>query len=58
MVVVVRCEAKPAPPRVVMSRVPWKVAVLGDFLMCREECEAPPRTRSSVEVQLVEDQGL
>lgn len=44
------CEAKPAPPRVVVSRWPWKRALLpgrGD----REEVEEPPRRRSSVVVQ-------
>lgn len=47
-----RWEAKPAPPRVEVSRWPWKVAPLGaDAQGSRWEVEEPPRTVSLEEVQ-------
>jgi hypothetical protein len=47
----VRWEAKPAPPRVFTSRLPWKIAVREDAEQVRAEIEEPPRTRSSEVVQ-------
>ena len=44
------CDAKPAPPRVLVSRWPWKSAPL-EGREEREEREEPPRMRSSVVVQ-------
>lgn len=46
-----RWEAKPAPPSVLMSRVPEKIAVREDGEQTRVEIEEPPRTRSSDVVQ-------
>lgn len=54
---VVRWEANPAPPRVVMSRCPLNRTVLFGRIL-RLEYEEPPRTRSSEEVQFVGDHGL
>jgi hypothetical protein len=55
---VVRWLAKPAPPSVVMSSVPWKHADVEEEEGVRYDCEAPPRTRSSLDVQSDEVQGL
>lgn len=55
----VRWEAKPAPPRAVVSKCPRNVAVEGeeDEIM-RCDVEEPPRTVSSEAVQSVGSQGL
>lgn len=47
----VRWEAKPAPPSVLMSKFPEKVAVREEGEQVRVEVEEPPRTRSSEVVQ-------
>lgn len=46
-----RWEAKPAPPSVLISRFPEKVAVREEGEQIRVETEEPPRTRSSEVVQ-------
>lgn len=55
---VVRWEAKPAPPRVFMSRVPWNFARREEGEQVRFEIEEPPRTRSSDEVHSFGVQAL
>jgi len=55
---IVRCDAKPAPPRVLMSRFPWKWAVGWSGVMVRWDWEDPPRTLSSEDVQSEGDHGL
>lgn len=54
----VRCEAKPVPPRVLVSRVPWNLAIREDAEQVSSDCEEPPRTRSSEAVQSFGDQAL
>jgi hypothetical protein len=54
----VLCDANPAPPNVCMSRVPLKVAMGEDTEQSRKDCDAPPLTRSSLEVQSSGDHGL
>lgn len=50
-------DAKPAPPRVLISRVPLNVAT-DEVEHSRYDWEAPPLTLSSLEVQSRADQGL
>lgn len=52
-----RWEAKPAPPRVLVSRWPWKQARSGSVTV-RYDVLEPPRTRSSEAVHLAASHGL